>query len=425
MSEGKPLEYFKDEIAQCVRCGACQAHCPVYRETGREGSVARGKIVLAAALLAGQAELDQRLREEIGLCLLCGSCVAQCPNEVPTDAIVAAIRRRITEDQGLSALGRGVAALTGSKKLLGALVKGADLLTPLLFKKKKIPETSGLYLRFAPAALKDRSLPPLPERNLFARMPEFLAGEAGQPVVGIFAGCALTYLYPQVGATLAHLVHRLGYSVFLPKAQGCCGMPALSSGNGPLVATLAAANASAFAGRPLDCIVTACASCHGMLSRYASETGQALAAECVDIHLFLHRHNLTERLAALPRWRQRFRVAWHDPCHLRTAGIAREPRDLLRALPQADFVEMEDAGLCCGLGGTFTAAHPELSRTIGDRKAAGIAASGATVLASGCPGCILQLQDIVDRAGLAVRAVHILELIHQALSEPPPGQGQT
>jgi glycolate oxidase iron-sulfur subunit len=80
---------------------------------------------------------------------------------------------------------------------------------------------------------------------------------------------------------------------------------------------------------------------------------------------------------------------------------------------------MEDAGLCCGLGGTFTVAHPELSRTIGDRKLTGIRESEATLVASSCPGCILQLQDIVDRAGLPVKAVHTLELIHQALNETP------
>ena len=417
MTEGKPLEHFSDAIAQCVRCGACQAHCPVYLETGREGSAARGKIVLAAALLSGEADLDERLRKEISLCLLCGSCAAKCPNRVPTDAIVAAIRQRITANHGLSALGRGVAAFTGSRPLLGALVKGADLLAPLLF--KTIPETSGLRLRFAPAALKDRTLPPLPKRNLFARVPEFLEGGADQPVVGIFAGCALTYLYPQVGEILARLVHRLGCSVFLPRSQGCCGMPALSSGNGPLAASLAETNANAFAGRALDCILTACASCHAMLAASGDQTGQTLAAEPIDIHVFLHRQGLAEQLAALPKWPRRFRVAYHDPCHLRAAGITREPRDLLRALPQTDFIDMEDADLCCGLGGSFAAAHPGLSRMIGDRKLAGLRASGATVIASGCPGCILQLQDIIDRAGLTVRAVHTLELLQQAL-EPPP-----
>ena len=139
----------------------------------------------------------------------------------------------------------------------------------------------------------------------------------------------------------------------------------------------------------------------------------------VDFHVFLKQQGLVEHLAALPRWQKRIRVTYHDPCHLRTRGITQPPRELLRALPQVDFIEMEDAALCCGLGGTFTAVHPELSRAIGDRKVAGLLASGATHIASGCPGCIMQLQDSVNRAGLPVKAVHTLELIQQALTGTP------
>lgn len=417
MTVEKTLEDYREQLALCVRCGACQAHCPVYLETGREGSVARGKVVLAASVLAGNVELDERLREEIGLCLLCGSCVHKCPNRVPTDAIVAALRRRITGEQGLSPIGKGVAALTGSKPLLRGLIKGADLLSPLLF--KKIPETSGLRLRFSPEVLKGRTFPPIPERHLFARVPEFLEGAPDRPVLGVFAGCALTYLYPDAGEALVRLLHTLGYSVFLPRAQGCCGMPALSSGNGPLIGKLADTNLSAFAARPVSAIITACASCHGMLAGHSAEQdGKPFGVELIDVHVLLKQQGVVEQLAALPKRQPRIRVTYHDPCHLRTAGITKEPREILQALPQVDFVEMEDAGLCCGLGGTFTAAHPDLSRAIGDRKLAGLTASGATVIASSCPGCILQLQDIIDRAGLAVKAVHTLDLIQQALGEP-------
>ncbi len=162
MVQLKALADFADQIDQCVRCGACQAHCPVYRETLGEGSVARGKIALAAAVLAGDIALEPRLTEELSLCLLCGSCVAKCPNRVETDGIVAALRRRVTDEQGLSTVGRGVAALTGSKPLLRAR-SGRGLLVPLVF--KHIPTTSGLRLRFAPAVLRGAHLPPIPARN--------------------------------------------------------------------------------------------------------------------------------------------------------------------------------------------------------------------------------------------------------------------
>ena len=197
-------------------------------------------------------------------------------------------------------------------------------------------------------------------------------------------------------------------------------MPALSSGNGPLFSRLAAANIKAFAARKVAYILTACASCHGALAgHYQEKEGNPFAAAIIDIHLFLKKEGVLDRLAALPKWPQRIRVTYHDPCHLRTQGITSEPRDLLRALPQVEFVEMEEAAACCGLGGTFAAAHPDLSRTIGDRKLRGLKDSGAAVVASGCPGCVMQLQDIVNRAGLPIKAVHPLELLHQALTKSP------
>ena len=416
MVQLKDLKEYADQLDQCVGCGACQAHCPVYRETLGEGSVARGKIALAAAVLAGEIGLEPRLTEALSLCLLCGSCVVKCPNRVETDGIVAALRRRVTDEQGLSAVGRGVAALTGSKPLLRGLVRGAGLLAPLVF--KHIPTTSGLHLRFAPAALKERTLPPIPAKHLFARVPEHSPAAAGRPTIGLFAGCAITYLYPQVGEALVRLLTSFGYGLFLPRTQGCCGMPALSSGNGALLTELAQANLAAFAEGGAETIVTACASCGGALTgHYADlgEDGRGFADRILDIHQFLDREGLIERIAELPKQAERVRVTYHDPCHLRTRSITREPRALLRALPQVELVEMDEAASCCGLGGTFAATQAELSRRIGDRKAAAIAASGAELVATGCPGCVLQLQDSIDRAGLRVRAVHTLDLVDQAL----------
>ena len=416
MSTQKELKEYANYLQQCVRCGACQAHCPVYGETREEGSVARGKIVLAASVLSGLVELDKRLQEEISLCLLCGSCVAHCPNKVPTDKIVGALRRKITNQHGLSSVGKKVAKVTGSKSLMKTLIKGAELLSPLLF--KKIPESSGLRLRFSPEILKGRSLPPLAERTLFDRVPEFLQGDPDKATVTVFAGCALSYIYPQWGELLVRIPHRLGFSVYFPKKQGCCGMPALSSGNSSLIDQLSQANIQALKHHKSSVILTGCASCRGMLAgHYAEKSGSPFDAKILDIHQFLRENGVEETLATLSPKEQKIRVTYHDPCHLRSEGITREPRALLKALPQVDYIEMESAALCCGLGGTFTALHPDLSRMIGDKKSVGLKKSRANIVASSCPGCILQLQDIIDRNGLKMQALHSLELIDQALAD--------
>jgi glycolate oxidase iron-sulfur subunit len=136
-----------------------------------------------------------------------------------------------------------------------------------------------------------------------------------------------------------------------------------------------------------------------------------------DIFVFLLEQGLAEKLAELPRAAKRTTVTYHDPCHLRTQGITKEPRDVLKALPQVEYVEMENAGTCCGLGGTYSVYHYENSKIIGAKKAGNIESSGAELVATDCPGCIMQLQDSINHAEGKQRAVHILELLNEALPD--------
>jgi glycolate oxidase iron-sulfur subunit len=347
---------------------------------------------------------------------MCGSCVNKCPNKVPTNEIVGAIRREIADNRGLSLVGKGVSTLLGSKPLMTKLAKGGAMLSPLLL--KKVPETSGLRLRFPSPVMPDRTVPKLADRNLFDRVPEFTQGRAEKPVVGFFAGCSITYAYPKIGETMVAILQRMGYSVFVPRAQQCCGIPALSIGNGNLVEQLAETNVRAFENREVARIITACASCNGGIGEYY-KTMKAdyhdFTGKVVDFSVFLHQAGLFNELAGMKKWPERTKVTYHDPCHLKTQGITREPRQLLRSLPNVDFVEMENAADCCGLGGTFSVSHYQSSKAIGARKVPGLKESGAELIATACPGCIMQLQDTINHAGLRVRAVHLLELIAEAL----------
>lgn len=416
MNKNKSLKDFEQVIRECVKCGVCQAHCPTYQVTKKEGAVARGKIALAAALLDRETGLEERLQQDISMCLMCGSCVNKCPNKVPTNDIVGAIRREITDNQGLSLIGKGVSTLLGSPVLMKTLSKSGAMLSPLLL--KKVPETSGLRLRFPSPIMKNRTIPPIAFRNLFDRVPEFIEGRPDKPVVGFFAGCSITYAYPEIGEMMVAILQRMGFSVYVPRAQQCCGIPALSSGNGKLVEQLAETNAGAFRTREVRHIITACASCNGGIGEYY-ETMKTdyhdFTGKVIDFSVFLKQQGLFAELAAMDKWPARVKVTYHDPCHLKTQGITKEPRELLRALPNVEFVEMESASTCCGLGGTFSVYHYEESKAIGARKIPGLVESGAELIATACPGCIMQLQDIINHAGLRVRAVHILELMAEAL----------
>lgn len=415
MTRNKELRDFEEQIRQCVKCGVCQAHCPAYRLNRKEGDVARGKITLASSLLDKKVNLEDRLEQDISMCLMCGSCVNKCPNKVPTPEIVGAIRREITANRGLSLVGKSVSTVIRSQPLMKTLSKSGALLSPLLL--KKVPQSSGLRLRVPTPVMDDRTLPNLKFRNLFDRVPEFIQGDSEKPVIGFFAGCAITYIYPEIGLAMISLLQKMGFSIHTPRSQKCCGIPALSSGAGKVVEELAENNLLAFGKYGERQIITACASCNGGIGEHYSTmqgVDYAFTEMVTDFTVFLVENGILEELKEMQPWKLKKRVTYHDPCHLKTQGITTEPRTLLQALPNIEFVEMENASLCCGLGGTFSVHHYECSKAIGAQKMPGLKQSEAEKIATACPGCIMQLQDSINHAGLNVEAVHILDLIHEA-----------
>lgn len=419
MPKLKNLEDFREEIEHCVKCGACRAHCPAFGAEKHEGRVARGKIALAGALLDGDVELEEQFLLDMSQCLLCGSCYGQCPNKVHTEEIVAAVRREIAGRKGLSTFGSGVATVLKHPKLMNLLAKSGGALSNLLF--KNLPESSGLRLRFpAPFISRDRTLPPIAAKPFRERYPEVIPGKEGAPTVLFFTGCGINYMYPESGDALIRALKFLGHTILIPKDQACCGLPAISAGAAATVEKLAGINLEVFSKHRFDTLVTACASCHSGLSQvYPGMTGGdgAYQDKIKDIFVYLVEQGLPEKLAALPKAAERIKVTYHDPCHLRNHGITKEPRAILKALPQVDFVELPGPGSCCGLGGTYSVYHYDTSKKIGAKKAQAISDSGAELVATDCPGCIMQLQDSINHAHGKQRALHILDLLAEVL--PP------
>ncbi len=419
MAKLKPLEAFRDEIDQCVKCGGCRAHCPAFGAEKHEGRVARGKIALADALLKGEVDLEEKFLLDMSQCLLCGSCYSQCPNKVHTEDIVAATRREIANRKGLSTFGAGVGTILKHPKVMNLLAKGGGAFSKLLF--KQIPEQSGLRLRFpAPFISSDRTLPPLTAKPFRERCAETTSGDADMPTVLFFTGCGINFMYPETGEALLKALKFIGVNVIIPKTQVCCGLPAVSAGAAKTVEALAEENLAMFQQHNYDYIVTACASCHSGLTQIYPGMGDEFETykdKVKDIFVFLVEQGFADKLAALPKVEKRTRVTYHDPCHLRNHGITKEPRAILKALPQVEYIEMEDAGTCCGLGGTYSVYHYDTSKKIGAKKAGHIVDSGAELVATDCPGCIMQLQDSINHAGEKQRAVHILDLVAEVLPE--------
>jgi len=418
MSKHQDIEDYRKNLRECVKCGTCRAHCPVFSQVQSEAVVARGKISLAQALLDGKIDLDRRFISDISQCLACGRCVKECPNQVPTDQIILALRRRIGREKGLTLFGRGVATVLQRPWLMNLLTRVGRMFSWLAL--RRVPGSSGLRLRFpAPYISRDRTLPEIAPRTFRQSHPEFIAGEPDKPLVTFFTGCMINYVLPEIGDSVVAVLQNLGMNILIPRDQGCCGLPALFAGDGQAAARLADRNLEALTAHKADVIITACAFCHSGLTRHFCDLGPqhaALSDKVMDIHEFLIKQGIEEKLLRMPRHDNPRPVAYHVPCHLRQAGLKDAPPRLLSALPSVHMVDMKNADACCGLGGTFSVYHYDVSKQLGALKAEGIRDSGAEIVATACPGCIMQLQDAINHAGLPQKACHVLELVADGLA---------
>ncbi|MBC7963578.1 MAG: (Fe-S)-binding protein [Steroidobacteraceae bacterium] len=419
-----PLKRVEDQLKKCVKCGACRTNCPAFTAFQREPAVARGKVALAQHILKDDIELDDQTYLAMSRCLLCGSCVEKCPNDVPTDEIVIAAREALAQRRGLTTFHKAVAQVIKNRSRMKMGVKMAAVLGPLFF--KKVPETSGLRLRFPmPFVGNKRFIPAIAKKPFIDRHPEVIPGEAGKPRIVFFVGCMTNFVYTEIGEAALALFRHLGCTVIIPKGQQCCGLPGMSGGDINTVRDLAEKNLSEMERYEADYVMSACATCSGALHRlYPLVVGkrnpelrerlEALAKKTVDASLLLQQLGLdpAESGAGEP-----IRITYHDPCHLRTRGITRQPRELLRATPGVELVEMEGADKCCGLGGTFNVYHYDSSMTINDFKSRAIIATNAQAVATGCPGCMMQLADGLKQHGSSVEVLHTLQLLARRLKQ--------
>ena len=425
------MKELEDQLVTCMRCGLCQAVCPLFAETGREADVARGKLALLDGLAQEILKNAQGVQDHLNRCLLCGSCAANCPSGVKVLDIFIKARAILAGYLGLSPWQKAVFRVFLSKpdwfnRVLawGARFQG-------IFVKPVDDLLGSSCARFMSPLLTDRHFKPLapvpwhrivPQRNT-------ASGKAGLKVA-FFVGCLVDKIFPQVGeAVLAALDHH-GVGVYLPPDQGCCGIPALSGGDLQTFQELVRYNLNLLDDKsvPCDYVITACATCSSTIKKLwplmMQETDpaelvriKALAAKTLDISEFL-----VDKLGVAPGEAGaedgRIPLTYHDPCHLKKSlGVAAQPRALLQANRGYAFKEMPESDWCCGCGGSFNLQHYEASAAIGARKRENIAASHCRVVATGCPACMLQLTDMLSQAGMRVQVKHTVEIYAESLSE--------
>lgn len=405
-----------DDISQCNKCGFCQVACPIFRSTGHESGVARGRLALLRAIIEGRLSWGPDIEEPLFDCLLCGACTANCFPAIPTADLVLKARSEYLDRVGRKSIHRLLfdhllpypqrlhwaarAVALGKNSGLSDVAQALGLLR--IF-GRNLPKANEIVERFPNRAFRDKNKPGVYE------------GRGESMRVGYFVGCGVDVITQKAGSATLELLKKTAKEVHILD-NGCCGLPAWSYGDMEAAQRLAERNVNIVAARDLDVIVTDCSSCASFLKKYATifPVGHRLHDRAVSL---VDRVSdmvtlLFENQPSPAAENQPLTVTYHDPCHAaRGQGIVREPREILKRLPGIDYRELPEADWCCGGAGSYAVAHHELSRQVLDRKMDNLKKTGADILVTSCPACVIQLSFGVRRHGLNTRVCHISELL--------------
>lgn len=410
-------------INTCVRCGYCLTSCPTYVETGVETSSPRGRIYLMKAVSEGRLDVTSPgFIQQMYECLDCRACEAVCPSGVQYGKLVEPARTQVERHMRRPWWQRLLRAATFR------LVFRDLRLFRALSTAFKLYQRSGLQwlvrqtglLRPLGLAETERYLPRLSSRFFVPRGQVYPAPGVQRARVALFAGCIMSTAFARVDRATARVLVKNGCEVVAPPAQGCCGALNVHGGDLDSARTLMKRNIAAFEALDVDAIVVNAAGCGSTLKEYGhllrdepawADRAAAFAAKVKDVSEFLAGLGLVGELGAIEA-----RVVYQDACHLAHAQrITKQPRDLLRAIPGLELVEMPEATLCCGSAGVYNITNPAMSTRLMDRKTRNVTAAEPALVVSGNPGCMIQLQRGLERAGRTeIKVKHLAELLDEA-----------
>ncbi|OPX94939.1 MAG: Lactate utilization protein A [Syntrophorhabdus sp. PtaB.Bin006] len=417
MGDIKELKQVEQYANQCMKCGFCSFFCPVYQEERVETSVARGKNYLAKLIIKGEQGFTPEMAEIIGKCLLCKRCAANCPAKTQIDRVVVAARADMVREKGLGFIkGFVFRKAMANRSAMGRYARLMQTFQWLL------PKTAG-NVRHLPDFIKSmgrRNFPELSRTFLRDRV-KSVYSPSGKPQmkVGFFMGCAIDFVYPDLGFKIIDFLVRRGVEVVVPKEQNCCGAAVYFSGDFETGRRLAEANIKAF--HDVDYIVSACGTCSSTLKDYQKylpdnddmqKRYSAFGEKVKDATEFvIDVLKVDPSTLKLKREFEGKTVTWHDPCHLvRYQNIKDQPRAILKGFKGITYAEMPNADLCCGMGGSFSVYHYDLTKKIAAKKMDGIRATGADIVVTACPGCMINLIDNILHNGMPQKVHHLLEL---------------
>jgi len=408
-------------IDQCVHCGFCLPVCPTYILWKEEMDSPRGRIYLMKMAAEGAATINETWVSHFDRCLGCMACMTACPSGVDYGKLIEATRAQIE---------RRYTRPVAEKRFRGFLFSTFTrpnrlraLVLPLRLYQKTGFQTLARWIGI-PKLLPKRwrameaLLPQVPAQET---LPELIPAQGERRRrVGLLLGCVQRVFFPQVNAATARVLAAEGCEVVAPAAQPCCGALLVHAGEEARAVRFARQMIDTFEEAQVDSVIINAAGCGSNVKEYGhllrddpeyAARAKAFAAKCCDISEFLAK--LEPRATRHP---MRLRVAYHDACHLQHAqSIRTQPRALLKRIPQLELLEIPESAICCGSAGIYNLVQPEAAAELGDRKAGHVVALDADMVVSANPGCLLQLQSALARAGLKIPVRHTIELLDASI----------
>jgi iron-sulfur cluster protein len=400
---------------RCIRCGACANVCPIYKLVGGHnlGHVYIGAIGLILTYFYHGRE---NARAIVKNCLNCQACKSVCAAGIDLPHLIKEVYRTIKSVEGKT---------PARNVLLKNVLKNRRLFHFMLRRAPMMqkPVAKDGYIRHLPMFFSGehgfRSLPaiaPTPLRDMWDRINTRV--ENPRYRVALFGGCLVDFVYPEQARALIRLAKGHGVQLEYPMEQTCCGLPAQMMAENETAKDVAIQNLKAIDPADFDYIVTLCASCGSHLKEnypklLAGEPAVEVKAQqfrdkIVDFSSFM-----TRILKVDPEEFKKTnkKVAYHSPCHLcRGLGVTKEPRELLGAAG-LEYIPAKDEDVCCGFGGSYSIDFPEISAELLKRKLDNAESTGAQVLVTDCPGCVLQLRGGMDKRGGTIEVKHIAEVV--------------
>jgi iron-sulfur cluster protein len=405
------------QILQCVRCGACANVCPVYRMVGGHqlGHIYIGAIGLITTYFFHGKEYAKNLVQN---CTNCGACKAICAGGIDLPGLIKEVHARIQDEDGHPLQSMMLGKVLKSRKLFHTLLRTAKMAQAPMTKKEK----GGAYLRHLPMIFSQdhnfRRLPAIAEKPFRDRF-----AELNKPVknpkykIALFSGCVQDFVYPEQLEAAMRGFQKAGVQVTFPMEQSCCGLPAVSMGETKAARDVALQNIEAFENEDVDYIISLCASCashlkHGapkLVKDYAPAKAQSFANKVISYSQFMAE---VVGLEHKPKTGPAKKTAFHSPCHLcRGLGVKEAPKEVIAASGN-DYVPTAEEETCCGFGGSFSVNFPAVSNEILTQKLDDVEKSGAELLVTECPGCVMQLRGGALKQGRDIQVNHLAELLY-------------